>query len=87
MIQFCIIVRSHVLLFAFVSDTVILFNNPFSEGVSPSTQSKLPMVQLEGIFSGPISCNQGEETNVHLTTACFQVKCSNPSPDPSLLQS
>ena len=64
------------------------FDNPFSEEIFPNIQSKPPLVQLEAIFSRPVTCYLGEETDTHLTTTSFQVvvESDKVSPEPPLLQ-
>ncbi|KAK4815585.1 hypothetical protein QYF61_004800 [Mycteria americana] len=65
-----------------------MLDNPSSEDIFPNTQSKPPLVQLEAISSGPITCYLGEETDPHLSTTSFQVvvESDKVSPQPPLLQ-
>ncbi|KAK4816514.1 hypothetical protein QYF61_017614 [Mycteria americana] len=41
----------------------------------PNIQSKPPLVQLEAISSCPVTCYLGEETDPHLSTTSFQLRC------------
>ncbi|KAK4824540.1 hypothetical protein QYF61_016144 [Mycteria americana] len=57
----------------FPGQPVPMLDNPFSEVKFPNIQSKPPLVQIEAIFSCPITCYLGEETDPHLSTTLFQV--------------
>ncbi|KAK4827063.1 hypothetical protein QYF61_013704, partial [Mycteria americana] len=67
---------------------VPMLDNPFGEDVFPNIQSKPPLVQLDAIYSHPIICYSGEDTNTHLATTSFQVavESNKVSPQPPLLQ-
>ncbi|KAK4806798.1 hypothetical protein QYF61_005594 [Mycteria americana] len=56
----------------FPGKPVPMLDNPFSEVKFPNIQSKPPLAQLEAIFSHPITCYLGEETDPHLSTTSFQ---------------
>ncbi|KAK4826227.1 hypothetical protein QYF61_006268 [Mycteria americana] len=59
----------------FPGQPVPMLDNPFSEVKFPNIQSKPPLVQLEAISSHPIACYLGEETDPHLATTSFQLRC------------
>ncbi|KAK4832282.1 hypothetical protein QYF61_021681 [Mycteria americana] len=59
----------------FPGQPVPMLDNPFSEEKFPNIQSKPPLVQLEAISSRPITCYLGEETDPHLSTTSFQLRC------------
>ncbi|KAK4829021.1 hypothetical protein QYF61_001796 [Mycteria americana] len=65
-----------------------MLDNPFREEIVPNIQSKPPLAQLEAIFSRPITCYLGEETDPHLSTTSFQavVESNKVSPQPPFLQ-
>jgi len=48
-----------------------MLDNPFCEDLFPNIQSKPSLMLLEAIFSHPITCYLGEETNTCLTAASF----------------
>ncbi|KAK4824258.1 LOW QUALITY PROTEIN: hypothetical protein QYF61_012524 [Mycteria americana] len=54
---------------------VPMLDKPFSEVKFPNIQSKPPLVQLKAISSCPIICYLGEETDPHLSTPSFQLRC------------
>ncbi|KAK4810613.1 hypothetical protein QYF61_007350, partial [Mycteria americana] len=54
---------------------VPMLDNAFGEEIFPNIQSKLPLVQLEAISSCPVACYLGEETDTHLSTTSFQLRC------------
>ncbi|KAK4830648.1 hypothetical protein QYF61_012491 [Mycteria americana] len=72
----------------FPGQPVPMLNNPFGEENCPNIQSKPPLVQLEAIFSCPMACYLGEETDPHLSTTSFQVivESDKVSPQPPFLQ-
>ena len=47
--------------------------NPFCKDVFPDIQPKLTLVQLEGISPHPVTCHQGEKTNLTLAERTFQI--------------
>ncbi|KAK4820567.1 hypothetical protein QYF61_001630 [Mycteria americana] len=59
----------------FPGQSVPMLDNPFSEEKFPNIQAKLPLAQLEAISSCPIACYLGEETDPHLSTTSFQLRC------------
>ncbi|KAK4806937.1 hypothetical protein QYF61_027304 [Mycteria americana] len=59
----------------FPGQPVPMLDNPFGEVKFPNIQSKPPLAQFEAISSRPISCYLGEETDPHLSTASFQLRC------------
>ncbi|KAK4818042.1 hypothetical protein QYF61_004569 [Mycteria americana] len=59
----------------FPGQPVPMLDNPFSEVKFPNIQSKPPLAQLEAISSCPITCYLGEETDPHLSTTSFQLRC------------
>ncbi|PKU29473.1 protein diaphanous hypothetical protein [Limosa lapponica baueri] len=61
----------------FPGQPVPMLDNPFSEEIFPNIQSKPPLAQLEAISSCPVACHLGDETDLHLTTTCFQVVAEN----------
>ncbi|KAK4817898.1 hypothetical protein QYF61_002282 [Mycteria americana] len=52
-----------------------MLDNPFREVKFPNIQSKPPLAQLEAISSCPITCYLGKETDPHLSTTSFQLRC------------
>ncbi|KAK4829729.1 hypothetical protein QYF61_006190 [Mycteria americana] len=72
----------------FPGQPVPVLDNPLGEEKFPNIQSKPPLVQLEAISSGPITCYLGEETDPHLSTTSFQVveESDKVSPQPPFLQ-
>jgi len=48
-------------------------DHSFNKEICPNTKFKPPLMQLEAIFSRPITSYFGEETNSCLTTTSFQV--------------
>ncbi|KAK4816653.1 hypothetical protein QYF61_019630 [Mycteria americana] len=72
----------------FPGQPVPMLDNPFSEVKFPNIQSIPPLAQLEVIFSCPITCYLGEDTDPHLSTASFQVvgESDEVSPQPPFLQ-
>jgi len=50
-----------------------MIDNPFSEEIFHNIQSKPPLVQLEAVWSCPITCYLGRETGTHLVTTSFQL--------------
>ncbi|KAK4831626.1 hypothetical protein QYF61_018566 [Mycteria americana] len=60
----------------FPGQPVPMLDNPLGEEKFPNIQSKPPLAQLEAISSCPITCDLGEETDPHLSTASFQAKQS-----------
>ena len=63
-------------------------DNPFSEEIFCSIQSKPPLVQLEAISPCPITCCLGEAMDTHLATISFQVvvESNKVSSEPPFLQ-
>ncbi|KAK4807218.1 hypothetical protein QYF61_024338 [Mycteria americana] len=59
----------------FPGQSVPMLDNPFGEEKFPNIQSKPPLAQLEAISSHPITCYLGEETDPHLSTTSFQLRC------------
>ncbi|KAK4815348.1 hypothetical protein QYF61_000180 [Mycteria americana] len=72
----------------FPGQPVPMLENPFREVKFPNIQSKPPLVQLEAIFSRPITCYLGEQIDPHLATTSFQVvvESNKVSPQPPFLQ-
>ncbi|KAK4820223.1 hypothetical protein QYF61_021728, partial [Mycteria americana] len=54
---------------------VPVLDNTFGKEIFPNIQSKPPLAQLEAISSCFMACHLGEETDTHLATTSFQVKC------------
>ncbi|KAK4819037.1 hypothetical protein QYF61_024402 [Mycteria americana] len=69
----------------FPGQPVPMLDNPVREVQFPNNQSKPALVQLETIFSCPITCHLGEETDPHLSTTSFQPKQSQ-LPQPLLIR-
>ncbi|KAK4814757.1 hypothetical protein QYF61_026734 [Mycteria americana] len=59
----------------FPGQPVPMLDNPLGEEKFPNIQSKPPLAQLEAISSCPITCYLGEETDPHLSTTSFQLRC------------
>jgi len=68
----------------FPGQSLPMLDNPFSEEIFPNIHTKPPLAQLEAIFSHPITCYLGEETDTHLATIFFQVVVKS-SPEPPFL--
>lgn len=56
----------------FSGQSVPMLNNPFCEEIVPNIPSKTHLVQLEAIFSHPISYYFGEETNSYTNKKQFR---------------
>ena len=65
-----------------------MLDNPFGEEIFRNHQSKPVLVQPESIFSCPVACYLGEETNTHLATISFPlvVESDKVSSEPPFLQ-
>ncbi|KAK4830590.1 hypothetical protein QYF61_011825 [Mycteria americana] len=59
----------------FPGQPVPMLDNPLGKEKFPNIQSKPPLAQLEAISSRPITCYLGEETDPHLSTTSFQLRC------------
>ena len=72
----------------FPGQPVLVLDHSFSEESFPNIQFKPPLMQLEAIYSCPITSYLQEETDPHLTSTSFHVvvESNKISPQPPLLQ-